>query len=270
MTNFRLRDALSASGLTQREVADELHVDPKTVERWVTQSRTPYPRHRHRLAACLGENESYLWPNALAEDRRAELGAAEVVHIYAHRSSVPSELWSGLLESTQRRIDMLVYAGLFLVEQHPHLMSLLREKADTGTRIRLLLGDPDCGAVATRGDEEGIGAAFSAEVRNALAHYHPLDGCPGVDVRLHRTTLYASIFQFDDDLLVNPLVHGLLAAHSPLLHLRRLGPGDLFETYIMSFERIWQDASPAWPASAASVAGAVMSSPSSDTPSDSL
>jgi hypothetical protein len=63
---------------------------------------------------------------------------------------------------------------------------------------------------------------------------------------MHRTTLYTSIFQFDDQMLVNPHVYGLLAAYAPTLHLRRVGSGGMFETYLRSFERVWQDALPAW------------------------
>jgi len=47
----------------------------KTVERWVTQDRPPYLRHRHAIAALLGKRESYLWPDALPPDRAAPGGS---------------------------------------------------------------------------------------------------------------------------------------------------------------------------------------------------
>jgi hypothetical protein len=61
--NRRLRDALVASGLRYDEIATSLRVDPKTVERWVTQGRVPYPRHRARLANLLGLPQSDIWPD---------------------------------------------------------------------------------------------------------------------------------------------------------------------------------------------------------------
>jgi transcriptional regulator with XRE-family HTH domain len=250
MANYRLRDALNAAGLTARQVASDLQVDPKTVDRWITQARIPYPRHRYRLAAALGASETYLWPDAVViEDEPEEVedpDDAEIVHVYPHRSTVPMDLWQRLLHRAVKRIDILVYSGLFLPEQHPHLVTVLREKANAGTRIRLLLGDPDCAAVKERGEDEGVGDVIAAKIRNAHAHYQPLVAHPDIPVRVHRTTLYTSIFQFDEEMLVNPHVYGLPAAHAPVLHLRRRHLGDLFETYIKSFERVWQDAEPAW------------------------
>jgi hypothetical protein len=42
MANDRLRDALMTARVTHEELADELGVHTKTVERWVTQDRRPY------------------------------------------------------------------------------------------------------------------------------------------------------------------------------------------------------------------------------------
>jgi hypothetical protein len=65
---------------------------------------------------------------------------------------------------------------------------------------------------------------------------------PGVELRFHATTLYNSIYRFDDDMLVNIHVYGAPAAHSPVLHLRRLPGGQLFDHYQASFERVWEQA----------------------------
>ncbi len=65
MANQRLRDALLRNGMTTEDAAGRAGVDPKTVERWITTGRTPYPKHRHKIATLLREAESYLWPDAL-------------------------------------------------------------------------------------------------------------------------------------------------------------------------------------------------------------
>ncbi|MEV4093607.1 helix-turn-helix domain-containing protein [Streptosporangium saharense] len=39
--NERLRSALVTAGITVRQLAEEVGVDPKTVERWVSTGRTP-------------------------------------------------------------------------------------------------------------------------------------------------------------------------------------------------------------------------------------
>lgn len=70
-------------------------------------------------------------------------------------------------------------------------------------------------------------------------HYQPLIGVPGIEIHLHRTTLYNSIYRADDDLLVNAHVWGVNAYSAPVLHLRRLVAGSLFDTYAASFEAVW-------------------------------
>ena len=64
-------------------------------------------------------------------------------------------------------------------------------------------------------------------------------------IRLHDTTLYNSIFRFDNDMLVNTHVYGLPAAHAPVMHLRRLDGGELFDIYEGSFQAVWDVAVPA-------------------------
>lgn len=112
--------------------------------------------------------------------------------------------------------------------------------------MRILLGDPDSDQVARRGAEEGIGDAMAGKVRNVLVHYRDLADADNVEVRLHSTTLYTSIYRFDDELLANAHVYGFPAAHAPVLHLRRLSSGVLFETYAESFAKVWAGARPAW------------------------
>ena len=247
MPNDRVRDALLRTGLTPDDAAAQLGVDRKTVERWITTERLPYRRHRHQLAALLHQTEAYLWPDALPADRRAEVARSEVVEIYPHRADSPVALWSRLFSEVTTRLDMLVYAALFLPEQEPKLVSRLAEKAAAGLQVRLLMGDPDSAEVAQRGTEEHIGDSLAYRIRNALHHFEALRDTTGVEVRLHSTVLYNSVFRLDEEMLVTPHVYGLPGAHAPLLHLRRLTEGDLFSTYAESFERVWSTGRPAWP-----------------------
>ncbi|EHR50578.1 hypothetical protein SacmaDRAFT_2327 [Saccharomonospora marina XMU15] len=244
MANDRLRDAMLSKGLTPDKLAAELKVDPKTVERWITKGRTPYAKSRHRIAAMLGESESYLWPGAYSETKAAEVSGSEIVKVYPHRSAVPGDLWDRLLEQATTYVDMLVYVGMFMTEK-PNLLDSLRTKAEAGARIRLAFGDRDAPAVIQRSRDEGIGDhTISAKIDHALAHFRPLKDVPGIDVRTHGTVLYNSIFRFDDEMVVNPHVYGKIAAHAPAMHLRRLSAGDLFTTYEDSFTAVWETAEP--------------------------
>lgn len=245
MPNERLRDALLRKGLTPEQAAAALDVDTKTVERWIAKGRTPYPKHRHALAALLRESEAFLWPDAITPERRTAIAGSEVVQVFPHRNSIPVDLWDRLIDSATERVEILVYAALFLVER-PNFIKTMAAKANSGTRIRLLFGDPDSPKVTVRGDEEQLGpGTLAARIRNALACYRPLQGADGIGMRFHDTTLYNSIFCFDDEMIVNMHVYGLQGAHAPALHLRRLSAGDLFDTYSESFDTAWKTAKPA-------------------------
>lgn len=238
MPNDRLRDAILRNGLTPVMVADKIGVDAKTVERWITQDRTPYPRHRHAIAAMVREDVPYLWPKAVTPEKASRIGQSEMVQLYSRRSSVPYELWHRLIERAEKQIDILAYAGLFLVEQDPRLVDTLRQKAAGGAKVRILLGDPTSPAIERKSVEEGAPGVMAAKIRQVQQYYNRLDGAPGVTVLYHDTTLYNSIYRFDDEMLVNMHVYGFPAPHVPVMHLRRLNGGDLFGTYADSFDRV--------------------------------
>jgi len=136
-------------------------------------------------------------------------------------------------------VDVLAFAGLFLTEEQPEWTPLLRARAEAGVRVRLLLGDPGGASLAARDREQRIGGGVAGRVRAVLASYRPL--AEVAEIRLHDTPLYNSIYRFDDDMLINTHVYGLLAAYTPVLRLRRVD-GAYFSTYLESFERVWASA----------------------------
>ncbi|MEC3994474.1 XRE family transcriptional regulator [Actinacidiphila sp. DG2A-62] len=241
MPNERLRAALLERGLTLDELATAIDVDPKTVERWVTTGRTPYRRHRYAVAAQLGLDETYLWPDALTPDQVAGASESEIVTVYPHRWAVPSDLWRRLFETAEEEIGVLVYSGLFLSED-AGTHQVFRAKADAGVRVRILLGDPESPAVAQRGADEGVDDAMAAKIRNALVMYRPLRGVTGIDFRLHDTILYNSIYRADDQVLVNTHIYGFTASQAPVIHLRKVAGGGMVNNYLDSFERVWDGA----------------------------
>jgi hypothetical protein len=166
------------------------------------------------------------------------------VELYPFRSAVPVTLWWELFSRAEQQIGILVYAANFLHEQYPALNDLLREKAAAGCKVRVALGDPGSEAVRARGTEERFGHGIKTRCRVALTHYQLLIGVPGIEIHLHRTTLYNSIYRADDDLLVNAHVWGVNAYSAPVTHLRRLVAGSLFDN-TASFEAVWAASEPA-------------------------
>jgi transcriptional regulator with XRE-family HTH domain len=234
--NEPLRQALLRARLREADIAARLGVDPKTVRRWLD-GRVPYPHNRAAIAELAGVDEADLWPGVggplVARTRPEELGT-----VYPHRWGVPREVWAKFFESAEREIGVLAYSALFLAED-AGILQILADKGRAGVAVRIALGDPDGPAVAERGDEEGIGDAMAAKIRNALALYRPLAAVENVEIRLHRTTLYNSMYRADDQVFVNQHAYGIPAAHAPVFSLDNARGGDMAQTYLESFEHVW-------------------------------
>jgi hypothetical protein len=98
--------------------------------------------------------------------------------------------------------------------------------------------------VRLRGVEEGIGDAMAGRCRLAISYTTPLAAAVPGAVRLTQATLYASIFRFDDEVLVNFHLLGNPAAASPVLHLRRRRNNGIAANVQRTFEAVWAQASP--------------------------
>ncbi|PWI43195.1 helix-turn-helix transcriptional regulator [Streptomyces sp. ICBB 8177] len=242
MANERLRAAIVERGLTLEQVAERLGVAPKTVERWISDpARKPYRRFQYATASLLQQEVSYLWPDERTAAEVTAAGNAELIRIYPHRSTVPNALWPTLYAGAREYFDVVAYSAFWLTEDTAFLR-IVREKSAAGVRVRFMLGDPDSLAVAQRGDDEGIGAAMAAKIRNALLNYAGIFDLPGVEFRLHGTTLYNSLYRSDDAMLVNGHIYGVGAYLAPVMHLQRVPGGELFDTYAESVERVWEGA----------------------------
>jgi hypothetical protein len=243
MTNMRLRTALMAAKLTVDDVARELMVDPKTVQRWI-KGRRPHPRHRWALTSLLHESEEYLWPDGAIASGSGVTCSEEIVAAFAHRADATPTRWWGLLEEAEVHIDLLGYAMLHLPEQHPDLMPLLRSKADNGCSIRLTLVDPLSDEARRRDREEGLDDGLIARIRTSTKYFSELAGSRNIAMRLHSTPMYNSIFRFDDQMLVTPHIFATPGSRAPMLHLRRLRQGGIFDGFVHHFEGVWATSEP--------------------------
>jgi hypothetical protein len=224
--------------LREDDVAARLGVDPKTVRRWLS-GRIPYPHNRAAIADLLGADEADLWPGAIGtltpRARPDELGT-----VYPHRWAIPREVWTRFFASAEREIGVLAYSALFLAEDRG-ILHLLAEKGRAGVNIRIALGDAESSYAAQRGEED-IGDATPAKIRKALALYRSVAEPENVEIRLHQTVLYNSIYRADDQLFVNHHAYSIPAAHAPVFCLRDTGGGEMMALYHDSFERVWASA----------------------------
>jgi hypothetical protein len=222
-------------------------VDPKTVQRWISHGRVPHRETRWTIARELDIDEVYLWPELVegrSTEEREQSVESELVRVHPDRSSVPRDTWLQLVGSATRHIDILVYAGTFLVQTNPRIADMLAERAAAGVKVRLCWADPDSQAVDIRDREEGLRGTLAHKIRASLTYYRNLVDVPGCEVKLHGATVYASIFRFDDAMVVNPHMWGAPASANPLLHLRRIEGSNWFDGYLRSFNAVWETALP--------------------------
>lgn len=234
---------MAAGGWTYAALAQQVEVDPKSVERWVNLGRIPRRATALQAAKALGDDVHALWP-ALRQARPARATSPELVALYGQRADIPVSTFTDLMAQARERIDILVYAAVFLHEAYPRLNELLTERAAEGCTVRIAVGDPDSDTVQARGEEERFGHGIESRCRLALMHYKPLTGTPGIEVRTHETTLYNSLYRADDQQLVNAHVWGVNAYTAPVWHLRRHQESGMFDTYADSFDAVWTTATP--------------------------
>lgn len=148
MGNERLRNRMAVKGLTTEDLASAIEVDPKTIERWLRNGRVPRQPHRRDAAVVLGSKESYLWPALLDDAQHQRAAQAEILQVFSQRSAVPADLRRRLADDSTEQVDVLVYAGLFMLDTNPELPTQIASRARQGLKARFLYGDPDSQTVA--------------------------------------------------------------------------------------------------------------------------
>ncbi len=173
----------------------------------------------------------------------ARRGRSQLVDTYPNRASVPRDVWLSLLLGAMKQVDVLVFSGTFFAQTNPHIARMLQERAQAGVRVRLCF-EIRTGRQSVSGAGRRASETRSQPRSRSLTYYRDLVGYPGCEVRLHDTTLYNSIFRYDDHLMVNPHIWGQPASADPLLQLRNTDGGEWFQRYSDSFESVWASARP--------------------------
>jgi hypothetical protein len=198
--------------------------------------RIPHRRNRLAVAHRIGDLEENLWPAARPDVAPGAASTGEVLGAWGRRADVPQHLWGALLAGTTETIDILGYAAPFVFELDPRLPASLRS---SGARVRIALADPDCEHVAERDALEQLGGTLSGRIRNAIRMLDTLRGLPNMQVGLHRIHLYNSVFRFDNEMIVTPYLIRARGYQHTALHLRRLSPFGIFESFAHEFEEVW-------------------------------
>ncbi|MEV0689836.1 DUF5919 domain-containing protein [Streptomyces sp. NPDC050388] len=189
-----------------------------------------------------------LWPK-LVQERVKTGNDRELVHSYPYRSACPSTVWTELVESATDELFFAGYTNYFFWTQVPHFTETLRRKAESGCRVRFLLGDPAGEVTRQREEIEDVALSVSTRIRVTLEHLERLGPLGNVEARfsvpldaINHVSL--SVFRFDSEALVTPHLARLVGHDSPLLHLRKHGDGGMFDRFTEHAEELWSRALP--------------------------
>ncbi|MGW2041424.1 XRE family transcriptional regulator [Streptomyces virginiae] len=244
--NHALRRAMANAKMTEAHLADVCGVDAKTVGRWISEpSRIPHARHRWAASEALGEEESALWPNAV----RSALTTGpdrEIVQVFPYRSAAPASLWKSLVTKAQHELVFAGYTNYFLWLEQANLASALRRKAQGGCRVRFLIGDPDSEVTAAREVEEGVPLTLSTRIAVTLSELDKLRDAPRIEGRFETGHVNLSVFRFDDEMIVTPILARRVGHDSPMMHLRRRQPDGMFDRFAAHVEELWSRGRGIW------------------------
>ncbi|MGE7391675.1 XRE family transcriptional regulator [Streptomyces sp. NPDC004126] len=237
--NHALRRAMANAKMTEKQLAEACGVDTKTVARWITEpNRVPHARHRWAACEALGEEETALWPNAV----RSALTSGpdkEVVQVFPYRSAAPSSLWRSLVTKAQHDLVFAGYTNYFLWLEQANLAGALRRKALSGCRIRFLIGDPSSPVTAAREAEEGVPLTLSTRIAVTLNELSKLSDVSGIEGRFETGHVNLSVFRFDDEMIVTPILARHVGHDSPMMHLRRRQADGMFDRFAAHVEELW-------------------------------
>ncbi|MBT2482867.1 helix-turn-helix domain-containing protein [Streptomyces sp. ISL-94] len=237
--NHGLRRAMANAKMTETQLAEACGVDAKTVGRWITEpNRIPHARHRWAACEALGEEETALWPNAI----RSALTTGpdkEIVQVFPYRSAAPSSLWRSLVTKAQRDLVFAGYTNCFLWLEQANLAGALRRKAESGCRVRFLIGDPDSPVTAAREAEEAVPLTLSTRISVTLNELEKLRDVSNIEGRFETGHVNLSVFRFDDEMIVTPILARRVGHDSPMMHLRRRQTDGLFDRFAAHVEELW-------------------------------
>lgn len=238
----RLAEQMQKRHVSVRELAARAGCDERTIQRALNGTTTPQLRVAESIAVVLECEPEDLWPR-VGQDHPSR--AALTVRLFPSRAQVPADVWRDALAATTSRIDICVYGGTFLFDTVHGFLRLVRDAATRGVQVRIVVGDPGSVAVHQRGVEEGIDDALAGRCRLTLSRLAPIHELDRVEIRMHSTPLYVSMFFMDDALYANHHILGSPAGDNPVIEIPRDLDLELWESYRDSFEHIWAGARPA-------------------------
>ncbi|MFG2908469.1 DUF5919 domain-containing protein [Kitasatospora sp. NPDC048286] len=182
------------------------------------------------------------WPDALQSVLKTGHDR-EVLAVHPYRSACPRSVWAQLFAVARSEIFLAGYTNYFAWLEQPTLLRTLRRKAESGCRVRFLLGDPDSETTRRRERIEDVTLTVSTRIRITLEHLAELPDTDGIEGRFSSPEdgpnhIGLSVFRFDEHALVTPHLARAIGHDSPLMHLRRGEENGMFDRFAEHIEEL--------------------------------
>jgi len=185
-----------------------------------------------------------LWPQVRAAVKTGY--DREILAVYP-TYSMPASVWQHLVTGANREIMLCGTNPGWMWYYVPDLTAVLREKAQAGCRVRVVIGEPDTPMI--RADEEATGTplTLSSRIEHTRHLLEPLRAV--IEVRQTVMGFGRSVFRGDDEAVADWWIHGHLETEFPLIRMQRRQTGGLFDQIaVRHTEALWDAATPVWSA----------------------
>jgi lambda repressor-like predicted transcriptional regulator len=246
MANEQLKQALRTNGLEIDDLAEQVGVDVKTAQRWLS-GRTPYPRYRRRVADALNTTERTLWPDEVPEfDSGSEPVEREMLGVLGAGDGPD---WRELATGARDRVELLDLTLADIISDDADAQ-LLADAAGRGCRVRVLISHPDSIHLAIAEEQAGRYLAL-AERPAAAAELERVGGLltshvgqQGVELRTFVGAGSYRVLIIDDQAIVRLRLPGVPPEWEPVLRIDRERNPEVLDGFAFHFDAMWQTSEP--------------------------
>lgn len=161
----------------------------------------------------------------------------EVVRVYSAQASAREEMQQQARSA--KELDILAVRGLGLIGLNDSMLRAHLGRPDGGLRLRVLLLDPDCAALAQRAAEIGESAdSLASGVRLAEARLRELSGICQVEVYRYAMLPTWRLIRADSTLFVGAFDAGWEGHESATYKVMETPHGPLYRGYRRMFEAV--------------------------------
>lgn len=109
-----------------------------------------------------------------------------------------------------------------------------------------MIGDPKSETTRERESEENVPLTLSTRIAVTTGELQKLRGLGNLEARFETGHVNLSVFRFDNDMIVTPILARRVGHDSPMLHIRREQNDGMFDRFNDHVEELWSRGVSIW------------------------